>query len=67
MKVFLSALENGNNDLILKRVKMLYNLMSFYYIKGKRKLAEEILVNLYHLIKLNKKGATDGNSQDSGK
>lgn len=42
MKVFLSALENGNNELILKRVKMLYNLMSFYYIKGKRKLAEEI-------------------------
>lgn len=42
MKVFLSALENGNNELILKKVKMLYNLMSFYYIKGKRKLAEEI-------------------------
>lgn len=41
MKIFLSALENGNNEKILER-EMLYNLMSYYYIKGKRKLAEEI-------------------------
>lgn len=41
MKIFLSALENGNNEKILER-KLLWNLMSFYYIKGKRKLAEEI-------------------------
>lgn len=41
MKIFLSALENGNNEKILER-HLLYNLMSYYYIKGKRKLAEEI-------------------------
>lgn len=41
MKIFLSALENGNNEKILER-KLLYNLMSYYYIKGKRQLAEEI-------------------------
>lgn len=41
MKIFLSALENGNNELILQR-PLLWNLMSFYYIKGKRQLADEI-------------------------
>lgn len=41
MKIFLSSLENGNYEKILER-KMLYNLMSFYYLKGKYKLAETI-------------------------
>lgn len=41
MKIFLSALENGNHELIIKQ-PMLYNLMSFYYIKNKIQLAETI-------------------------
>lgn len=44
MKIFLSSLENGNNELILK-LPMLYNLMSFYYIKNKREMAETIRDN----------------------
>ena len=42
MKIFLSSLENGENTLILERGGMLYNLMSFYYVKGNIGLAEEI-------------------------
>lgn len=41
MKVFLSALETSHQDLILE-YPLLYNLMSFYYIKNKRELAETI-------------------------
>lgn len=55
MKIFLSAIENaqasGKNapavaELMIKQgIKMKYNLMSFYYIKGKIKLAEFIRDN----------------------
>jgi len=41
MKIFLSAIENGNYDLILQR-PLLWNLMSYYYIKGKYNLACEV-------------------------
>jgi hypothetical protein len=41
MKIFLSALENGNYEKIIE-LDMLYNLMSFYYIKGKFDLACKI-------------------------
>lgn len=45
MKVFLSGLENGgNNELILER-KMLYNLMSFYYILSQKDVATIIRDN----------------------
>ena len=55
MKIFLSAIENarasGNNapaiaELLVKQgTKMKYNLMSFYYIKGKSELSEFIRDN----------------------
>ena len=41
MKIFLSALENGNYEKIIE-LDMLYNLMSYYYIRGKVSLAETI-------------------------
>lgn len=42
MKIFLSSLENGENTLILERGNMLYNLMSFYYMRNNERLACEI-------------------------
>lgn len=41
MKIFLSALETGNHEKIIER-EMLYNLMSFYYLRGKYDLAATI-------------------------
>ena len=55
MKVFLSALENAQTSgrggysiakyLVDRNIKMLYNLMSYYYIKGKIQVAEYIRDN----------------------
>ena len=55
MKVFLSAFENAQTSgkggyniakyLVDRNVKMLYNLMSYYYIKGKIQVAEYIRDN----------------------
>lgn len=55
MKVFLSALENAQTSgkggysiaryLVERNIKMLYNLMSYYYIKGKIQVAEYIRDN----------------------
>lgn len=60
MKVFLSALENGctcyNSKktlaefLIENKIKMKYNLMSFYYIKNKTELAEYIRNNSEEIL-----------------
>lgn len=60
MKVFLSALENaqacGKNALSIaemlvnKKIKMKYNLMSYYYIKGKIPLAEFIRNNTEEIL-----------------
>lgn len=60
MKVFLSAIENaqasGKNAkavaelLVEKGIKMKYNLMSYYYIKGKISLAEFIRDNTKEIL-----------------
>ena len=60
MKVFLSAIENakasGKNAksvaeiIVEKEIKMKYNLMSFYYIKGKYSLAELVRDNTQEVL-----------------
>lgn len=45
MKIFLSAIESGETDKIYENIKMLYNLISFYYAKGNIKRAEKIRDN----------------------
>lgn len=59
MKIFLSALENaqasGKNGvpvayLLAKKFKMNYNLMSFYYMKNKLKLAKFIRDNTKEIM-----------------
>ena len=60
MKVFLSAIENaqasGKNAksvaelMVQKGIKMKYNLMSFFYIKGKVELANFIRDNTQEIL-----------------
>lgn len=60
MKIFLSAIENaqacGKNAkaiaelLVEQGIKMKYNLMSFYYIKGKRDLAKFVRNNTEEIL-----------------
>ena len=48
MKIFLSAIETGNEksiEKLVKDVKMKYNLMSYYYIRNKKDLAKKIRNN----------------------
>lgn len=60
MKVFLSALENGSTCynskkslaefLLENRIKFNYNLMSYFYIKSKKELAELIRDNSKEIL-----------------